>query len=382
MGISRWRWYVAMLFIQLAYGISNILIKISLDKGLNPFVLVVYRHAIAFLLLAPFAYVLERKQRPALSLSVMVKILALSSLGTTLHLNIYYAGLTYTTATVASALSNVIPSLTFAMALLLGMEQVKVGCGRGRAKVLGTMICVAGSLVFTFWKGGSLFQGHLALQQPLLEISYSANQDGADHDKNRSSIKGSALILTSYIAWSGWLILQGIVCKVYPARLSLNAWICFFASIQSSMLALLFARDPALWKLKLEWNVELATIMYCGVVISTLVYYLQTLCISKKGPVFAAMFSPLLLVIVGAFSSIAFAEQLHLGSLVGALIIILGLYSVLWGKSGDHTALSTTAGAGQKGNAVGIDGTVSTTQNSSAPHRNQQKSAEYMAVMN
>ncbi|CAI0408959.1 unnamed protein product [Linum tenue] len=148
-----------MLFIQLAYGVSNILIKISLDKGLNPFVLVVYR-------------------------------------------------LTCTTATVASALSNVIPSLTFAMALLLGMEQVKVGCGRGRAKVLGTMICVAGSLVFTFWKGGSLFQGHLALQQPLLDISYSASQGGADHDKDRGWIKGSALILTSYIAWSGWLILQ------------------------------------------------------------------------------------------------------------------------------------------------------------------------------
>lgn len=50
-----------------------------------------------------------------------------------------------------------------------------------------------------------------------------------------------------------------------------------------------------------------------GVVISALVYYLQTWCISKKGPVFAAMFSPLLLIIVGIFSAIAFAERLHLG---------------------------------------------------------------------
>ena len=47
--------------------------------------------------------------------------------------------------------------------------------------------------------------------------------------------------------------------------------------------------------------------------ISALAYYLQTWCISNKGPVFAAMFSPLLLIIVGIFSAIAFAERLHVG---------------------------------------------------------------------
>lgn len=50
----------------------------------------------------------------------MVKIFVLASLGTTIHLNVYYAGLVYTSPTVASALSNVIPSLTFLMASLLG----------------------------------------------------------------------------------------------------------------------------------------------------------------------------------------------------------------------------------------------------------------------
>jgi len=65
-------------------------------------------------------YLQSRKQRPSLSLSVIIKIFVLSSLGTTIHLNVYYAGLAYTSPTVASALSNVIPSLTFIMAVLLG----------------------------------------------------------------------------------------------------------------------------------------------------------------------------------------------------------------------------------------------------------------------
>ncbi|KAJ6727798.1 WAT1-RELATED PROTEIN [Salix koriyanagi] len=51
------------------------------------------------------------------------------------------------------------------------------------------------------------------------------------------------------------------------------------------------------------------------------------------------MFSPLLVVIVGLFSAIAFAERLHLGSMVGTGLIVLGLYCVLWGKEGKTIAL-------------------------------------------
>ncbi|ONI36017.1 hypothetical protein PRUPE_1G565200 [Prunus persica] len=125
-------------------------------------------------------------------------------------------------------------------------------------------------------------------------------------------IKGALLILTSHIAWSAWLILQAVVSKVYTARLSLTTMICFFASLQSSFLALFFARNPISWRL--EWNLQLFTIVYCGVVISALAYYLQKWCLSYKGPVLAAMFIPLQVIIVALFSAIAFAERLHFGS--------------------------------------------------------------------
>lgn len=46
---------------------------------------------------------------------------------------------------------------------------------------------------------------------------------------------------------------------------------------------------------------------------NAVLYYLQTWVINEKGPVFAAMFSPLLLIVVGLFSATAFAERLHLG---------------------------------------------------------------------
>ncbi|KAH7513653.1 hypothetical protein FEM48_Zijuj11G0003700 [Ziziphus jujuba var. spinosa] len=322
--------YVAMVVVQLAYGGSNILIKISLDKGLNKLVFVVYRHLIATLLLGPIAYVLERNQRPSLSFSVISKIFVLSFVRTTVHLNVYYAGLAYTSATVASALSNVSPSLTFLIALLLRMEKVNIANMRSQAKVLGTVVCVGGSLVFTFWKGGHLLKGFV--EKPLINIQ-AGSVGGFKHTK-QDWIKGSALILISHIAWSGWLILQALVSKVYPAPLSLTTMICFFASLQSSLLALFFGRTPTSWKL--EWDVNLLTVVYSGIVLSALLYYLQTWCISYKGPVFAAMFSPLILIFVAISSAIAFAERLHLGSLIGAILIVVGLNFVLWGKRADN----------------------------------------------
>ncbi|KAJ4971830.1 hypothetical protein NE237_004929 [Protea cynaroides] len=327
-----WASYVAMVVVQFANGGSNILIKIALNKGLSHLVLIVYRHLIALLLFGPLAYFLERKQRPSLSLSTMIKIFFLSSLGTTINLNVYYLGLDYTSPTVASFLSNVNPGFTFVMALLLRLEKVEIESAKGRAKVCGTLICIGGALVFTFWKGEYLFKGFT--RSPLIDIHDESRGSihGSMHHKE-NWIKGSLLILTSNIAWSASLILQKLVSNVFPAPLSLNILICFFASLQSSVLALILDRESTSWRL--EWDVQLLTIVYCGVVNSTLVYYLQTWCISVKGPLFVAMFSPLQLVIVGIFSTIVFAEQLHLGGLIGAILIVAGLYSVVWGKSSD-----------------------------------------------
>ncbi|CAK7357525.1 unnamed protein product [Dovyalis caffra] len=214
------------------------------------------------------------------------------------------------------------------------MEKVKITSLRGWAKMLGAVICITGSLVFTFWKGGYLFQS--IESRPLININSTKGSAGEYRHAKENWIKGSALILTSNIAGSASLILQAVVHKVYPARLSLNTLICFFASIQSSFLALFCERNPAMWKL--EWNVQLVTIIYCGVVIAALVYYLQTWCISHNGPVFAAMFTPLQVVFVGIFSAIAFAERIHLGSMIGTGLIVLGLYCVLWGKRQDENA--------------------------------------------
>ena len=57
--MKRLKFYMVMILARLAYGGSNILIKISIERGLNQLIFVVYRHVIAMLLLGPFAYALD-----------------------------------------------------------------------------------------------------------------------------------------------------------------------------------------------------------------------------------------------------------------------------------------------------------------------------------
>lgn len=319
----------AMVAVQIGYGGSNILMKVASEKDLDPFVFFVYRHIIAFLVLLPFAYVIDRNKQTSLTISTTIKIFLLAILGSTTYLNLFYLGIKYTSATVASAFSNVTPSFTFVMAVLFRLEKVNIKTARGAAKVLGTVICIGGSLIFTFWKGPYLTKA--IFKEPLINIY--KNQDSGN-SSGKDWIKGSAFIVLSEMSWSAWLILQTFVTRKYPAKLTITVLTCVFATAQSGFLALFFARDPEKWKL--HWDARLLTIVYSGIIISAVGYFVQTWVISHNGPVFTSIFNPLMLIFVAIFSAFVFSERLHVGSLVGAFFIVLGLYLVLWGKKADH----------------------------------------------
>ncbi|XP_050151868.1 WAT1-related protein At5g64700-like [Malus sylvestris] len=90
------------------------------------------------------------------------------------------------------------------MAVLLGMKKLKIRSTRGQAKVAGTIFCIGGSLILTFWKGGYMLKG---VEKPLINV-HNAEEYGKIKHVQKNWIKGFALILISYIAWSEWLILQ------------------------------------------------------------------------------------------------------------------------------------------------------------------------------
>ena len=102
------------------------------------------------------------------------------------------------------------------------MEKVNIRSTRGQAKVVGTLLCIVGSLMFTFWKGGLLLKSFV--EKPLVNIHGNSTSHSNTYYRD-NWIKGSALILISYVAWSSWLILQVLI--TYIRLITCNTQVMF-----------------------------------------------------------------------------------------------------------------------------------------------------------
>ncbi|KAK8566156.1 hypothetical protein V6N13_021227 [Hibiscus sabdariffa] len=60
---------------------------------------------------------------------------------------------------------------------------------------------------------------------------------------------------------------------------------------------------------------------------------LMSWCLRLRGPLFVSIFNPLTLVYVAIVGSLIFNEKLSIGSILGSVIMVIGVYVVLWGKT-------------------------------------------------
>ncbi|CAB4266953.1 unnamed protein product [Prunus armeniaca] len=321
--------YLAMISLQFGYAGMYIISMVGLKRGMSHFVLAVYRHLIAVVVIAPFALVLERKIRPKLTLPIFLRIMVLGFLEPVFAQNLYFVGMTYTSATFASATANILPAITFIFALLFRLEKINFKKIPSVAKVIGTVITVMGAMVMTWYKG------------PIVEIIRGQTQ--GHHNTTALSteqhwITGTFMLLARCCGWSGFFILQSFTLKLYPAELSLTALICLMGALEGAVATFILEHNMSVWVI--GWDSRLIAAGYSGVVCSGIAYYVQGIVMKEQGPVFVTAFSPLAMIITAALAAIILAEQIHLGSILGTILIVIGLYAVVWGKSKDPTASS------------------------------------------
>ncbi|KAL2467701.1 WAT1-related protein [Forsythia ovata] len=320
--------YLAMISLQFGYAGLFIITMVCLKRGFSHWVLVVYRHAVATLVFAPFAIFFERKIRPKMTLSVFLKIMLLAFLEPVLDQNLYYVGLKSTSATFASAIVNVLPAITFIMAIIFRLEKVNPKQIHSLAKIIGTVITVSGAMVMTLYKG------------PIVDILWYS-KGGSHHRAAGGSaehehwVSGTIMLISCIVGWSAFFIVQNKTLKEYPAELSLTSLVCFMGTVEGGVVALVMERHTSAWAI--GFDSRLLAAAYSGIVCSGIAYYMQSVVTQVRGPVFVTAFSPLSMIITAVLGAIILAEQVHLGSLIGAIIIVFGLYSVVWGKSKDKT---------------------------------------------
>ncbi|KAA3476339.1 protein WALLS ARE THIN 1-like [Gossypium australe] len=323
---ERLQLHMAMLALQFGYAGFHVVSRAALNMGVSKLVFPVYRNIIAFLLLLPFAYFLEKKDRPAITLNFLLQFFLLALVGITANQGFYLLGLDNTSPTFASAIQNSVPAITFLMAALLRIEKVRLDRKDGISKVIGTALCVAGASVITLYQGPTIYSPRPPLNRPTPPMFVSL---GDANGKNWTL--GCLFLIGHCLSWSGWLVLQAPVLKKYPARLSVTSYTCFFGLIQFLVIAAVFERDAQAWVF--HSGGELFTILYAGVVASGIAFAVQIWCIDRGGPVFVAVYQPVQTLVVAIMSSVALGEEFYLGGIIGAVLIITGLYLVLWGKS-------------------------------------------------
>ncbi|KAK7345787.1 hypothetical protein VNO77_16398 [Canavalia gladiata] len=318
---EKFKPHLLMVLVQVVLSFLYFLVEDSLNKGMNPHVFVTYRHAVGGIVMLPFAYVLERKVWPKLTMMMFMELFVLSLFGISLTLNMFFASLKYTNPSFVASMINTISSITFIIAVGLRLEAVDVKKPRGLAKIVGTVLSLIGALIMTLYKGHTI----------------QSFQSAPFHIKGKlvhnNWIKGSILTIASCISWSLWYILQAIIVKKYPAQLTLTAWINCMGAAQSAAFAVVMQHKPTAWFI--TSTIELCCILYAGVIGGGLVICAQFWTAEQKGPVFVSMFNPLGTILVAFLAYFVFGEQVHTGSLIGVVVVIIGLYMLLWGKESD-----------------------------------------------
>ncbi|MQL69621.1 hypothetical protein Taro_001950 [Colocasia esculenta] len=304
---------VAQVYLHVAQGALFLLTKVLLVGGMSHYVFVTYRQAVATLAIAPFAFFLER---------------------ITLSQNFTFAGLALTNTTLSGTMSNLVPAMTFLMAVCLRLEKVDIWGWRGQAKIVGTLLCVGGAMVVTFSTGPAASVNSLNLHKHPLNVIFSTlNLAGAFESSTGSWILGSVLLFI----------------EDAPSELTGAAWICGLGALQSLVVAL-FIEPSSAWRLK--WDLQLVNILYSdpplttrycaflqGILCTALALFIQMWCMKERGPIFSTTFSPLTTVLIAIFEPFLLHVQFHWASLVGIVMVIAGLYSVLWGKAVDGNFL-------------------------------------------
>ncbi|KAK7856304.1 wat1-related protein [Quercus suber] len=153
-------------------------------------------------------------------------------------------------------------------------------------------------------------------------------------------VRGTFMLIGFCLSYSVWYIVQAKLLKIFPSKYWATMLACIISSMQSAVIGLCLNRQKAAWSL--GWNLQLLTIIYSGALATAGTFCLVTWAIAIRGPVYAPMFSPLSLIFVSILEALILGAEIRLGMLLGSVLIIVGLYSFLWGKRKEMKSLLQT----------------------------------------
>ncbi|KAG6435700.1 hypothetical protein SASPL_100575 [Salvia splendens] len=104
----------------------------------------------------------------------------------------------------------------------------------GKAKVVGTVVCIMGDLLLSLYSSSAPQHGVVGQVDPLV---VRAKKFGL----------GAAFLGVGSVAWSLWFLMQSRIGQYFPHRYSSTLIMSLFSSFQSALLCLVTERDFSKW---------------------------------------------------------------------------------------------------------------------------------------
>uniref|UniRef100_A0A2P2QRG5 WAT1-related protein n=1 Tax=Rhizophora mucronata TaxID=61149 RepID=A0A2P2QRG5_RHIMU len=314
---------VVMLAMEFLDVGMNTVCKAAMTKGMSQYVLVVYSNflGIFFLLSSILFFYRKRNITPPISWSIICRIIILSVLGCCGQV-FTYVGIKCSSPTLASAMIDLTPAFTFILATISRIERLNLRTKSSQAKSIGTLALITGGLIVTLYKGWPI------------TIFPSSNESLINeqlHQHQSNWVAGGLFLAAHSLILAIMYNIQTWLIRDYPSELMTTLLFSIIVTILSAIVCLVAEEDPNVWRI--TSGIELIAIGYTAAFAVSIRTAVHAWACHKKGPVYTSMFKPLGMVIA-VFMGVSFlGDTLHLGSVIGAFVIVLGFYAVIWGKA-------------------------------------------------
>ncbi|RVW80677.1 WAT1-related protein [Vitis vinifera] len=285
MGFQISKPYLFLTLNELALSVFLVLVESLASSGISTLVIVVYEHVLATIVLSLLSFFFEKNKRPPITFKILC-----------------YA---------------------FLMGLL---QKAKIQEHQWAGQDMGLGISLGGALALVLWKGPVVVKA-------MLSISFDTTSD---------SVLGWIMTIVGVLATSFWKYFGEACDSNIPSRNITNSndellW-NHPNSHSGSLCGLILSLGTSV-----GWRPNPHHLITWGIVVTGLSYYVMTWSIGIKGPVFSASFNPLLVLFSFLLNTFVLVVQpiwavvlmVVVCSIVGAVLVIVGLYLLLWAKAND-----------------------------------------------
>ncbi|CAN0924055.1 WAT1-related protein At3g28050 [Linum grandiflorum] len=210
------------------------------------------------------------------------------------------------------------------------MEKLEYKSRSSQAKLIGTLVSIAGALMITLYKGQPI-------QTMKLHYYNSSQTDQTLELEMTNWVIGGILCAAGSLCLAFGYIVMSWILKDYPEELMALSVSSAMGTTLCGAASLWLVHDPSAWTLRMD--IGLLAIASNGVLCIALKGAVHSWALKKKGPVYVTMFKPLGMVAAMALGILFLGDSVFLGRVIGAVIIALGFYAAMWGKAQELDAV-------------------------------------------